>query len=103
MEGIPDHTSRRPSRGGGYGGLGGSFPAVRVPAKADPEPLAKASGTDGRNEGEATGMSEARSRKEPWEDNAHVRVGSSGMLRPSRKPKAKARLPHGPPKRSRAS
>jgi hypothetical protein len=33
-EGIPDHTSQRPSRGEGHGGLGGSFPP-RAPREGE--------------------------------------------------------------------
>jgi hypothetical protein len=56
VEGIPGFTSRRLSRVGGHGGLGGSFLIRNIRAKA----------TEPRwEEGEATGVSEARSNVTP--------------------------------------
>jgi hypothetical protein len=59
MEGIPGCTSHRLSRGGGDGSLGGSLHA-RSAREGVP---------NGRQEGEATGMSEARSQRAPWEES----------------------------------
>jgi len=52
-------------------------------------------------EGEATGMSEARSQKEPWEENTHARLAR--RTPPDTEGHEAARVLFDPPKRSRAS
>jgi hypothetical protein len=65
MEGIPDLTSRSLSRANGHGGLGGSFGTSNVWRRLH-----------GGREGEATGMSEARSQEGTVGRNAHAHIGN---------------------------
>jgi len=66
MEGIPDLTNRSLSRANGHGGLGGSFETSNVWRRLH-----------GGREGEATGMSEARSHEGTVGRNAHAHIGKS--------------------------
>jgi hypothetical protein len=83
VEGTLGRTKRSLSRGGVDAVL--AAPSLLQPTRATERELARRA-REGRQaerqEGEATGVSEARSHRAPWEDNAHARADEKAA-RPS--------------------